>query len=217
MVATDGNSIILFDFIFRYILLNITHHFNREGKREDAERLILDLKKKLIERMDEIEHTEHILDSSPELRRLIDSLTTGEESFISAAEGAGDADAADKFDRIAKQVEVDGTLNRLLRDAASALRERKFDRLKKILQKIEVHIRTAKTEMKNIESLLGTGTGLPIASSEVMTPSRTEEDSSYGSVLTKQEKSILPPDAERYPEDMQEIIRAYFMNRERQR
>ena len=186
----------------------------REGRGEDAERLILDLKKSLKERMDEIEHTEHILDSSPEIRRLMDSLAAGEESFRSAAEGAGDAGAADEFEDAARQVEVDRTLRRLLRKAASALRGRRFDRLKKILRRIEEYIRTARLNMRSVDRLLGTGTGMPVASSEEKKLPQTEENSSFGGELTEQQKSALPADAEFYPEDMRDIIRAYFMSRE---
>jgi len=185
----------------------------REGKEDDAERLMLDLKRSLRERMDEIEHTEHIFDSSPELRRLLDSLAAGGESFRSAAEGAGDAGVADGFEKAAKQVEVDRTLKRLLKDAASALRERKFDRLEKVLRRIEEYIRAARMDMKDVENLLGTGTGLPVASSGKERPPRTEEDSSFGGELTEQKKGALPPDAEFYPEDMRDIIRAYFSRR----
>lgn len=186
-----------------------SHREAKGGNPKEAERLILNLKRDIQERRDEIEHIEHMLASSPQIRRLFDSLATDKERLRSAAEGAGSADAANEFKRIAEQVELDRTLRQLLEEASLSLQRKDHSSLRVTLERIEEYLRTLKAELRDAEKIIRTEDGLPVASLPKGDTLQAER-LFYGGRLVEQERTALPSDAERYPEDMKKVIRIYF-------
>jgi hypothetical protein len=183
-----------------------------EGNPKKTERFIVEIGMMLSAMKKETDTVERSLQLSPHLKELMDSLKGGQESFRSfTADGVGTSFAANELEKIASQLEHNLELKALIKSAIEALKNEKYEELKDALEDLKGYISNSKKSIGDAERILKAEGGIPLPfepSGNI--PSTATEAHSDAGEISKQEEILLPSDSERYPENLKNVIRAYF-------